>query len=58
MVEKIGDGLVRIGAMTADQVRSVLKKQNSGDTGMFGEIAIAEGYINDQAIQDYLKQKL
>ncbi len=55
--ERIGDGLVRIGAMTEEQREEVLKIQNSGDDRMFGEIAVDLGYINDQAIMDYLDSK-
>lgn len=55
--ERIGDGLVRIGAMTEEQREEVLKIQSSGDDRMFGEIAVDLGYINDQAIMDYLDSK-
>ncbi len=55
--EKIGEGLVRIGAMTEEQVKEVLKRQAEGDTRLFGEIAISLGYINDEAIKKYLESK-
>lgn len=55
--EKIGDGLVRIGAMTEEQREEVLKLQKEGDERLFGEIAVDLGYINDQAILDYINSK-
>ncbi len=57
MAERIGDGLVRIGAMTAEQRDKVLKMQNDDDKRMFGEIAIDLKYINDTAILEFLESK-
>ncbi len=57
MVERIGDGLVRIGAMSEEQRDSVLKIQDDGDERMFGEIAIDLGFIDDKAILDFLDSK-
>ncbi len=57
-VERIGDGLVRIGAMTEEQREKVIELQDNGDTRLFGEIAVELGFINDQAIMDYLNLKL
>lgn len=57
MEEKIGDGLIRIGAMTKEQAETVLIKQKEGDKRLFGEIAIELGYIDDNAIMEYLKSK-
>jgi hypothetical protein len=57
MTEKIGEALVRIGAMTPGQVEQVLKLQRAGDKRLFGEIAIEQGFINDQAIKAYLDSK-
>ena len=48
--EKIGEGLIRIGAISKEQVKEILKLQKEGDDRLFGEIAIALGYINDKAI--------
>ena len=56
-VERIGDGLVRIGAMTDEQREKVLDMQDKGDNRLFGEIAVELGFINDQAIMDYLNAK-
>ncbi len=54
MSQRIGDFLVEIGAMTSDQVDSVLALQKAGDDRMFGEIAIASGYIDDKALKSYV----
>ena len=60
MDEKIGEFLVRIGKMTSQQVNQVLAAQNAGSTRRFGEIALALGFIHDDAIKryvDYLEQQ-
>lgn len=57
MKEKIGNRLVHIGAMTRSQVNDVLKRQGEDDIRCFGEIAIALGYINDEAVMRYLEIK-
>jgi len=57
MVETIGETLVRMGAMNTLQLEDVLRRQSSGDTRLFGEIAIDLGYIDDQAVQSYLDIK-
>ena len=54
MEERIGEALVRIGAMTPEQVEEVLKLQEDGDNRLFGEIAIEQGFLNDKAIKAYL----
>jgi hypothetical protein len=55
--ERIGEALVRIGAMTPEQVDQVLKLQQEGDNRLFGEIAIEQGFINDKAIKAYLDDR-
>lgn len=57
MEERIGEALVRIGAMTPEQVDQVLKLQQDGDNRLFGEIAIEQGFINDKAIKAYLEDR-
>jgi hypothetical protein len=55
MAERIGDFLVRIGAMTQDQADAVVKAQEEDEElRIFGEIAIAMGFIDDSAIQKYV----
>ena len=57
MEERIGEALVRIGAMKTYQVEDVLRLQAGGDKRLFGEIAIELGYIDDAAIRKYLGAK-
>ena len=57
MEERIGEALVRIGAMKTYQVEDVLRLQAGGDRRLFGEIAIELGYIDDSAIRKYLGAK-
>jgi len=60
MAERIGDFLVRIGAMTPSQVEDVIKVQDAEEEGelrMFGEIAIEKGYIDDAALRAYVEQR-
>lgn len=54
--EKIGEGLVRVGEMTHDQVETVLTKQRRGDNRLFGEIAIDLGYVKVNSLIDYLRE--
>lgn len=55
--ERIGEGLIRIEAMKKEEVDDVLSRQSDGDKRLFGEIAIDLGYINDEAIKNYLASK-
>jgi hypothetical protein len=55
MAEKIGEGLVKIGAMSQKQVDDVLARQSAGDERLFGEIAIELRYIDDSVIESYLE---
>ncbi|MBN1798001.1 MAG: hypothetical protein JW822_05470 [Spirochaetales bacterium] len=55
--EKIGQGLVRIGAMTQDQVDDILKRQQAGDASLFGVMAIELGYIDPDTLLKYLSAK-
>ena len=54
---RIGGFLLSIGAMKPWQVEDVLLAQHAGDRRMFGEIAIAMGYINDAALQRYVEMR-
>ncbi len=54
MTEKIGEFLIKIGAMTREQVDHVLQLQAKGDTRIFGEIALELRYLNDDAIKRYV----
>ena len=55
MSEKIGETLVRIGAMAEQQVADILSLQKSGDERMFGEIAIEMRFIDDEVLASYLE---
>lgn len=55
--ERIGDFLVKIGALTAAQRDEVIAKQTESPDRLFGQIAIELGYINDAAVDQYLEQK-
>lgn len=55
--ERIGEGLIRIGAMNQSQVTYVLKRQKDGDDRLFGEIAVELGYVDVDALLNYLKFK-
>ncbi len=54
MTEKIGEFLIKIGAMTRQQVDHVLQLQGQGDTRIFGEIALDLRYLDDDAIKRYV----
>jgi hypothetical protein len=57
VAEKIGEFLLRIGVMNQQQVDEILDAQKSGDTRLFGEIAIDFGYINDEVLKKYIEAK-
>lgn len=54
MANRIGEFLIKIGAMNAEQVERVLKLQREGDTRIFGEIALELRYLSDDAIKRYV----
>ena len=55
MAERVGDFLIRIGAITAEQMAEVLKIQDAEEEPrLLGQIAIELGYIDDAAIQRLL----
>jgi hypothetical protein len=54
MAERIGDFLLRIGAMKKSQVEEVLKAQKAGDSRSFGVIAIELGYVNEAAVKKFV----
>jgi len=56
--ERIGQGLIRIGAMTQAQVDGVLRRQRRGDSRLFGEIACELGFVDDEAVRSYLDIKI
>lgn len=50
MAERIGDYLVRTGAMKPAQVEQVIAAQKAGDSRNFGEIAVALGFTTRAAV--------
>lgn len=54
MSDRIGDFLMKIGAMKPEQVQDVLRLQKAGDKRRFGDIAIELRYISDDAIKRYV----
>jgi hypothetical protein len=54
MAERMGDYLVRTGAMTQSQLEDVLRAQKAGDKRTFGEIATGLGYATKAAIDKFL----
>jgi hypothetical protein len=57
MSEKIGETLVRTGAIKPFQGEDVLCAQKTEDSRLFGEIAIEFGYINDEILKKYVEAK-
>ena len=55
--ERIGQFLVRIGAMTEEQVADVLDVQEADPHTLFGMIATEKGYIDDKALRAWLTAK-
>jgi hypothetical protein len=53
MAERIGDYLVRTGAMQQSQVDSVIAAQKAGDSRTFGEIAVALGFASRAAVDAF-----
>lgn len=57
--DRIGEFLVKIGAMSSDQRNQVLEIQAHEPEKLFGKIAVEQGYINELAIDTFLgKQPL
>jgi hypothetical protein len=52
--ERIGEFLIEIGSMTAEQRDDILRRQAGGDRRLFGEIARALGYVDKGAIDRFL----
>ncbi len=53
MAERIGDYLVRTGALQPPQVEAVMAAQKAGDKRTFGEIAIGLGFCGKAAVDAY-----
>ena len=55
--ERIGEFLVKIGAINETEVEEILERQRGEPEKLFGEIAIELGMIDDDAIQRFLTKK-
>lgn len=55
--EKIGEFLIKIGAISEAQCKEILAEQGKKPNMLFGEIAIEKGYIDDSAISRYLESR-
>ncbi len=53
MAERIGDFLMRIGALDGKKVQEILDAQKGGDSRPFGVIAVELGYVSEEAIEKY-----
>ncbi len=54
MAERIGDYLLRTGAMKQAQIDEVIKAQKAGDKRTFGQLAVGLGYITQAAVDAFL----
>jgi hypothetical protein len=55
--ERIGEFLVRIGAMTEEKKQLVLEQQEQETDRLFGEIALELEFIDSTALDQYLETK-
>jgi hypothetical protein len=54
MSERIGDYMIRKGAMNQSQVDEVVRAKTNGDTRHFGDIAISLGFIKAADVEGFL----
>ena len=52
--ERLGELLVRMGALREEQVKHILEYQKEHPDMLFGQIAIRLGYITEEVLQRYL----
>ncbi len=55
--ERIGEALVRIGALSWEHAIAIAKMQQEGDKRRFGDIAVQQGWLEKQAIQKFMKER-
>ncbi|MBN2440158.1 MAG: hypothetical protein JXJ04_02395 [Spirochaetales bacterium] len=54
--EKIGDFMIRIGALTPEQVKDILRRQKELEPHkLFGKFAVELGYLNNEALDEYIR---
>ncbi len=54
MSERIGDYMIRTGAMNQSQVEEVVRAKTRGDKRHFGEIAVSLGFITVADVEAFL----
>jgi len=54
MAERMGDYMIRTGAMNQSQVDEVVRAKATGDKRHFGEIAVSLGFITVAEIEAFL----
>jgi hypothetical protein len=54
MSERIGDYMIRTGAMNQSQVDEVLRAKTAGDQRHFGDIAVSLGFIKAADVEAFL----
>lgn len=52
--ERLGELLMRMGALNEEQVEEILAYQKEHPDMLFGQIAIRLGYITEEVLQRYL----
>ncbi len=55
--EKIGQWLVKAGAMSQEDVVKVLEEQKNGNDSLFGIIAMEMGFIDPEILLTYAELK-
>ena len=53
MPQRIGEIYVHMNAIKPEQVEAVLAAQKAGDSRLFGQIALALGFIEDNSLKRY-----
>ena len=53
MPQRIGEISVHMNAIKPEQVEAVLAAQKAGDSRLFGQIALALGFIEDNSLKRY-----
>ncbi len=54
-MERIGEGLQRLGKLDSKQIERVVSVQNHGDNRLFGEIAVDLDYVSVNDLLYYLR---
>lgn len=54
MPERIGDYMIRTGAMNQSQVDDVVRAKTTGDKRHFGDIAVSLGFITAADVEAFL----